>query len=458
MRDVTTLTLSVLLAMLLLVPSRAAAQTAGQPPDPPVPETAEEHSSGLPSRITWTFNFNAGWGSFGFANSYYNNPKGSEPENLSDQWFEGFMKPSLSGSYKLESSGELYGKVSLVGERTYGSAPELYGPDVSSFSPDDAYVGWRSGNSIGSTENLVDVSMGRLPFQLGHGMLLYDGSAEGGSRGGYWTNARKAFAFGVVGRIKPGPHKFEVFYLDKDELNENDTGTRVLGTNYEITGKHTTLGVTYMKFAAHADVKPGRDGLNVFNVRADSAPVPDAPDLSFQFEYASERNGDLLHSDAWTLLGAYQFSEITWKPKVSYRYASFQGDNPDTPANEAFDPLLPGFSDWGSWWQGEIAGEYFLSNSNLQSHQFRAHVTPNDKVGGGLIFYDFRIDQPRSYGPHVTDNHAAFEGDLYVDWKATKNFTVSVVTAFADPGAAVQQLSGRSSAFAYGMLYLAYSY
>ena len=197
----------------------------------------------------------------------------------------------------------------------------------------------------------------------------------------------------------------------------------------------------------------------MFNLRADSAPVPQAPRSLVQFECASERNGDLLHSNAWTGQGSYELSKTSWKPKFTYRYAFFQGDDPSTTTrNENFDPLLPGFSDWGSWWQGEIAGEYFLSNSNLLSHQFRAHVTPTDKIGGGLIFYDFRIDQPKSYGPTVTDNHAAFEGDLYVDWKATKNVLVSLVTAFANPGLAVQQLTGRTNNFAYGMVYVAYSY
>jgi Alginate export len=448
-----------LMAVALAIPSPALAQTAGQSPPPAaVPDKPEERSTGLPPHVEWTFNFDAGWGTFGFANSYYNNPKSAETEDLSDQWFEGYVKPSLSATYRLASSSEFYGKASVVGERTYGSAPELYGPDVSSFSPEDAAIGWRSGKSIGSSENLLDVSVGRVPYQLGHGFLLWDGAAEGGSRGGYWTNARKAFAFGAIGRVKPGPHKIEAFYLDKDDLNENETGTRLSGTNYEVTvGKDTTLGVTYMKFFAHADVKPGRDGLNVFNVRADSS-VPRAPDVSFQFEYAAERNGDALDSNAWTAQGGYQFSSAGWKPKLSYRYASFQGDNPSTTANEAFDPLLLGFSDWGSWWQGEIAGEYFLSNSNLISHQIRAHVTPNDKVGGGLIFYDFRIDHPQALGATVTDNHAAFEGDLYIDWKLTRNLLMSVVTAFADPGTAVTQLTGRTKNFAYGMVYLAYSY
>ena len=32
--------------------------------------------------------------------------------------------------------------------------------------------------------------------------------------------------------------------------------------------------------------------------------------------------------------------------------------DPATPAKESFDPLMPGFHDWGTWWQGEIAGEY----------------------------------------------------------------------------------------------------
>ena len=67
--------------------------------------------------------------------------------------------------------------------------------------------------------------------------------------------------------------------------------------------------------------------------------------------------------------GAYELSEVTWKPTLSYRYAAFEGDDPTTAANETFDPLLLGFNDWGQWWQGEIAGEYFLSNSNLISHR-----------------------------------------------------------------------------------------
>ena len=425
-------------------------------------EATETRSTGLPPKINWLFNFDAGWGTFGFANSLYNNPKdpGVE-ETLSDQWFEGYVKPSLSASYATASAGEIYGKVSAVGERTYGSVPSAFGVDVSSFQAEDLSIGWRSGGLLTIGDNALDFTVGRTSYRLGHGFLLYDGASEGGSRGGYWTNARKAFQFAAIGRFKPGPHKVETFYLDRDELPESDSGSRLWGLNYEYAfGKDssTTLGATYMKWFAHKDLKPGRDGLNVFNVRAYSTPLASTPHLSFEFEYASERNGNALDSNAWTLQGSYELSKVAWKPKLTYRYAFFQGDNLATPANENFDPLFLGFHDWGTWWQGEIAGEYFLSNSNSISHMVRAHVSPTDAIGGGLMFFKFKLDHPESYAPGLTDKNVAFELDAYVDWKLNKTFTVSLVGAYADPEKAVQQASGRTKNFAYGMAYIAYSF
>jgi hypothetical protein len=446
-----------IVALMLLAPGAVQAQDAT--PDKPQ-DQAEERPTGLPSGMDWTFNFDAGWGSFGFANSLFINPK--EPgveENLSDQWFEGYVKPALSATYTTSSSSQIYGKVSAVGERTYGSMPEVFGADVSSFGPEDLFIGWRSGKSIDIGENALDFTVGRAQYRLGHGFLLFDGAAEGGSRGGYWSNARKAFEFAAIGRFRPGAHTVETFYLDKDELEENDSGSRLWGANYEFTiGEATTLGATYMGWFADPEFRPGRDGLDVFNVRAYTAPIPAAPDLSFEFEYASERNGEALDSNAWTLQAAYQLSNVGWTPKLSYRYAFFQGDDPATAGNEAFDPLFLGFYDWGTWWQGEIAGEYFLSNSNLISHMVRAHVTPNDAIGGGLIFFRFSADQPLSYGPGVTDSDIAFEVDAYADWKVNTNFTVSIVVAYADPGKAVQQATDRTKNFVYGMVYVGYAF
>jgi hypothetical protein len=231
------------------------------------------------------------------------------------------------------------------------------------------------------------------------------------------------------------------------------------GANYEFRlGERSTFGATYLKFLADSESSPERDHLNVFNVRAYTAPIPRLPDLAFEAEFASERNGELLHSNAWTLQGSYTLSQVTWTPKFTYRYALFQGDDPDTVENESFDPLLPGFDELGTWWQGEIAGEYFLSNSNLKSQLIRAHVTPSDAVEGGVLFYDFTLDQPASFGAGVTDKDVAFEIDAYVDWTLNDNISLSFVAAFADPGRAVEQAADRTKNFAYGMVFIAYSY
>src|SRR5215831_5994077 len=114
-----------ILFVMLLVPASALAQSA----------QADQRPTGLPSKIDWTFNFTAGWGSFGFGNSLFLNPKVPDvATNLSDQWFEGFVKPALSGTFKWKSASEIYGRLSAVGERTYGSAPAvIVGRDASSF-------------------------------------------------------------------------------------------------------------------------------------------------------------------------------------------------------------------------------------------------------------------------------------------------------------------------------------
>jgi hypothetical protein len=441
-------TLALCVGLGALIPAGASAQDT------------EERTTGLPapSGLEWKFNFDATWGNFGFMNSLYANPKPDDPvpPGLGDNWFEGALKPALTATYTTSNSWQIWGKVSAVGERTYGAAPTLVGEDASSFAPEDLAIGLKSGKALKLGDDALEFTVGRAPFQLGHGFLLWDGAAEGGTRGGYWTNARKAFAFASIGRLHTGPHKVEAFYLDKDELPESNSDTRLFGTNYEASlGEATTLGATYMRFWAN-DLRPARNGMDVYNVRAYTAPLPNLQALSFEFEYANESNGDLIGSNAWNFQGAYELSEVAWTPKLSYRYAFFEGDNPETAKNEAWDPLLLGFYDWGTWWQGEIAGEYFISNSNVASHQVRLHLAPTPKLGTGVILWDFLADHPEALGATAKD--VAFELDWYADWKLNSNVTMSVIAAFASPGKFVQQLYDRTQNFGYGMLFFAYSY
>jgi hypothetical protein len=438
------------LGIVLMIGSTATAKS--QTPD----TTSSARPTGLPKKLQWKFNLDAGVGAFGFGNSLYTDVRPDPSGNLGDDWVESYAKAALSAD-RAFGGGTLYGKASVVGERTFAAPPSIVGEDASSFQVEDAYLGWRSGKAFSMGEDVVDVTVGRAPYKIGQGFLLWDGGGEGGSRGGFWSNARKAWEFAGVARFKPKNHTLEAFYLDRSEVPESRTGTTLWGLNYDLAlGEANTIGATYLM--TYSDSLPNRDNMSVYNLRAYVSPFKRLPGLSLGAEYAREDNGSKLGSTAWMAQAAYELGSVTWKPKLSYRYAYFQGDDPSTEKSEAFDPLFLGFYDWGTWWQGEIAGEYFLSNSNNISHQARVHFAPTESLGTGLIWFLFKLDQPASFGPNVTSKNVASELDAYADWKVNSNFTMSFVLAYGNPQEALAQGYQRTSNFSYGMVYLTYSY
>ena len=115
---------------------------------------------------------------------------------------------------------------------------------------------------------------------------------------------------------------------------------------------------------------------------AQTAPAAQAP-LNIRLATAAPVNSSW--HKALLDMGAELTAKTSNRVRLTVYAGGTQGDEPATSANEAFDPLLLSFHDWGTWWQGEIAGGYFLRNSNLISHQVRAHVQPHDAISGGDV-------------------------------------------------------------------------
>ena len=120
--------------------------------------------------------------------------------------------------------------------------------------------------------------------------------------------------------------------------------------------------------------------------------------------------------------------------------------------------MFTGFYDWSTWWQGEIAGGYLISNSNLISNQLRLSAKPTESISTGLIFFDFTLDQAESFDPLVTSSDIGTELDWYMDWTLNDNFILSFVAAVGEPGEAIEQSNGRTDTFIYGMIFAAYSF
>ena len=285
---------AVSIGLLLLA---AAGKAQAQDSVPPAPAEEEERSTGLPGKVDWEFNFDAGLGAFGFSNSLYTNSRPDPSGDLSDNWVESYAKPALSGTYGL-GKGALYGKVSAVGERTFAAPPSLVGEEASSFQVEDLYIGWRSGTALEHRRECPGLHGGPDPVHgSGTGFLLWDGGGEGGSRGGFWSDARKAWEFAGVARFKPKRHTFEAFYLDRDEVPESETGTQAVRGQLRIRGgrdQHARRELPALRVRFPAE--PRRDvGLQpAGQPRARSSGCRASPSAR---KYAAEENGDLAGLD-----------------------------------------------------------------------------------------------------------------------------------------------------------------
>ncbi len=114
-------------------------------------------------------------------------------------------------------------------------------------------------------------------------------------------------------------------------------------------------------------------------------------------------------------------------------------------------------SDWETWFQGEIVGEYVLGNSNLLSYLAGLSAKPTKALDMHLFYYHFNIDHPQSLAENVTASNFADEIDLIADWQATERLSISAVLAVAIPGKAARQYTGGNRTWFHSMLYASWT-
>lgn len=360
------------------------------------------------------------------------------------QWMEVFVKPGITASLQLGDFGAVYTGFSAIGALTRGDgdAAGTTFDEPESLELEDAYAGWRSGTLFPVLgENGLDVSFGRQSFALGDGFILADGNADGGTHGAYWMGARTAWANSVIVRIGADtPLHADAFWLRSDSDTSRD---EIYGANLEYTHEGIgTVGAAYFK-VEDSRVASRRD-LDVYDLRAALTPLPMAPDFSLAAEVAFQEGGEGANdasAHAWYVEPAYTFSEVPWTPRVAYRYATFSGDETGSTENEGYDPLHYGMlGGWGTWFQGEIVGEYMWGNSNLNSHRIHVSMAPMETVTVGAMAYRFTFDEPAAAG--VTDDHLADELNVYVDWGVNDYLAISAVAGYAWAGEGGKQLTG----------------
>jgi hypothetical protein len=167
-------------------------------------------------------------------------------------------------------------------------------------------------------------------------------------------------------------------------------------------------------------------------------------------EVAHESNGRLNDSWGGYAEAAYSFEDCAWKPHFSHRFSIFTGDDRSQDEIEAFDPLFYGLDDWGTWYQGELLGEYAVVNRNLAVHTLRARVQPFESVTRNLLYFHYRLEDLASelvtrlfpIAGSIEHKNLGNEIDLAADWDINDYVVLSTVLAVFVPGKGARDFFG----------------
>jgi hypothetical protein len=369
-----------------------------------------------------------------------------------DQWADFGVEPTLSFETRA-GRGNVFAALSGVYASTVGddAAGSTVGfDDTDSLTLEQAHVGWRVEDVLAGLDgDTLSIAVGRLDYGIGTGLLVDDGGADGGDRGGWYLGMRKAFAQSVVASLDSETWLVEIFSLH-NQPREGDTRGEARGANVEYRfGDRAGLGASYLR--ADTD-DPGGKGLDVYSARASWNAVGA---LTLAAELVEEGSSSIDAKGYYAEIG-YALASRPWTPALRFRHARFDGDDPATASDERFREIAYGSTDWTSWYQGEITGEYALGLGNLESELVRLTLAPSDGVTFDVMFYRFTLDQPASFGAVSAD--WGDELNFTVEWQAGEGVSVTGVLGLLRPGQAAQQIVGGGRDWLHAMLLVSYSW
>jgi hypothetical protein len=371
-----------------------------------------------------------------------------------DGYFEAFLKPNLNFTWDMPTEGTIYGKVSGVGvyQAGDGDPSGVTNGDVGDLGLEEAYLGWRG--------QYLDVRAGRTEFAIGDQFLIGDcnfdantaaGGADAHYDGSYWIAPYKACDSSVIVTANNGgAWKADAFYIKGDR---HQAYTRIGGLNLEYllgeAGADGKFGFMLATIPEASDFLT-RQGMTIIDFRANGIAIPQVPGLKIHGEIAAETGDNNSAGVDYEALayygeGEYNFANVMWTPTVAYRYGHWSGDDDLTDNTVGnFDSLFyyAGPRGWGTWYQGEIAGEYQLFNSNQNTHMVKLQVHPLDTVSVTGLYFNHSLDEKQYFGTPVTDRGFMDEFNLVAEWFPNSNVYIAGVFAYGLPGDGYQEIFG----------------
>ena len=388
---------------------------------------------------------------FGGYGAAYNgrNPLSNKPAGSGNlTWGEGYIEPGIGGitqcgnlpmytygavTYSL--SGTLGDDIYNGGSWGHGELEQLYGGVVF---------------NLPGKGNALDVSVGKQVYQIREGFLFskIPVSTNAGERGALYLGPRLTSKNTVLGRLKLGDVNLDAFMVEPSEIDIVKTNTRLVGTNlnYKVS-KGIEAAFSFFYMADSDTTFPfKRQGLRTYNPSLWLENVAGVDGLWFKTEYAFQDNEhyDMAAHAGYAWLG-YHAKEVPWKPGLSYRYALFTGDDPNTATNERFDPLFSG--GLGNFLPGMVFSKAY-KNSNLIIHRVKASAFPTPTLELMLDYFHLnahRANNRGGIGPlngTLASRNIGDEVTLSANYFMGKNYYLSAIASAGIPGSAIKQALG----------------
>lgn len=392
------------------------------------------------------------------------------------QWLESYAKPGLLLRRRSESGSALYAKLSLVASYTNGIDAFDTG-NTGRVTLEEAHAGYLAQFANGTR---LDVSVGAREWRLGTGMLVANGGVSGFERGALKFGPRKAWEMAAIADLQRGDARGTLFYLDANELDSNNTGTRLAGADFSVRrSADRYLGFSYLRVVdsdapwpqAGAEgqgppvITPGaREDLSALQMYARARPFDGrwsgltvGVDAAYQWNPSVDQTG-------WggRLQLGYDFRTIAWTPTLAASYQIFSGDDPETSELERFDPLYYEGSP-SAWSTGSKSSMVFI-NSNVQAAGASLRVVPTQRdiftlrysyiaahrlrsplQFGQAARVDFSDGEQSTVVSGVTMHHVA--DDLFLEYNrvVSANIFVNAGVSVSVAGAGIQSIVGSTT-------------
>lgn len=364
-------------------------------------------------------------------------------------WTESTVQFGLAGATPLGPDGVYgFGAVTGVGVVSYGQ--DIFRGDTrDSLDLEKAYLGVLYAPP--DQDLRLKVSAGRQNYSLNNGFLVSQFGAQwnAGPRPGVYLAPRTTQDRSIVATASSGTWKGTFFSLDPNELGAIESDTRLLGLNlarhdlgrwsWDATALHVPRSKT--GYRAPDGEARSREGLWTWAGHVRMHTRPDRPDFWFESELANQRHEDFA-MNAWAGYAelGYYLRDRRWTPSVSYRFALFTGDDPDTGDYERFDTLYSGGLD--HWLQG-ISINKLLTQSNRLSHRLRANVAPGARLNLTLDLYQHSAHEKNNLGANpaigtLASRDLGREIQLTARWQLRPNVLVLGIASAAFPGDAIE--------------------